>query len=277
MLEISLRICCCTFCTRRGFAHSTRSGVIAVRGALVCEMACVFLCPARKGAARAGHMEETRRAAPRCGDVPAPARGVCEEESIRPPQAEGRTAVIMLTTDVIGDVSSRADGSFALSLKTDPIRVCTPIEKEGESRHPVYVTRGSDHRLLRRTLKIMNFRANLVNPRPTYFRETPDADSRSRHFEARARGGGGAPFPRRPSRSGAASPPGVSTDRLASRTKSPRLRHFRRTNVWSQNWKVSDSTRRECGEVLDDEHKVRARRNRGCDSTKLDASSRHGW
>ena len=102
MLEISLRICCCTFCTRRGFAHSTRSGVIAVRGALVCEMACVFLCPARKGAARAGHMEETRRAAPRCRDAPAPARGVCEEERIYAPQAEGRAAVNMLATDVIG-------------------------------------------------------------------------------------------------------------------------------------------------------------------------------
>jgi hypothetical protein len=102
MLEISLRICCCTFCTRRGFAHSTRSGVTAVRGALVCEMACVFLCPARKGAARAGHMEETRRAALLCRDAPAPARGACEEERIRAMHAEGRTAVIMLTTDVIG-------------------------------------------------------------------------------------------------------------------------------------------------------------------------------
>ena len=102
MLEISLRICCCTFCTRRGFAHSTRSGVTAVRVALVCEMACVFLCPARKGAARAGHMEETRRAALRCRDAPAPACGAWEEERICAMHAEGRTAVIMLTTDVIG-------------------------------------------------------------------------------------------------------------------------------------------------------------------------------
>jgi hypothetical protein len=47
-------------------------------------------------------MEETRRAAPRCRDAPAPARGVCEEERISAMHAEGRTAVIMLTTDVIG-------------------------------------------------------------------------------------------------------------------------------------------------------------------------------
>jgi hypothetical protein len=47
-------------------------------------------------------MEETRRAALLCRDAPAPARGACEEERIRAVHAEGRTAVIMLTTDVIG-------------------------------------------------------------------------------------------------------------------------------------------------------------------------------
>jgi hypothetical protein len=47
-------------------------------------------------------MEETRRAALLCRDAPAPARGTCEEERMRAMHAEGRTAVIMLTTDVIG-------------------------------------------------------------------------------------------------------------------------------------------------------------------------------
>ena len=47
-------------------------------------------------------MEETRRAALRCRDAPAPACGAWEEERICAMHAEGRTAVIMLTTDVIG-------------------------------------------------------------------------------------------------------------------------------------------------------------------------------
>mmetsp|Transcript_142 Transcript_142/g.430 ORF Transcript_142/g.430 Transcript_142/m.430 type:complete len:266 (-) Transcript_142:43-840(-) len=79
MLEISLRICCCTFWTRLGFAHTTRSGVTVVHGAFVCEMTCVFLRPTRNGA-RAGHIEETRRAALRCRYVPAPERDTREEE-----------------------------------------------------------------------------------------------------------------------------------------------------------------------------------------------------
>ena len=70
-------------------------------------------------------------------------------------------------------------------------------------------------------------------PAANYFRETPDADSRARHFEARARGGGGASFPHGPSRFRGARPPRVSADRRVSRKKSPRLRHFRRRNVWS--------------------------------------------
>jgi hypothetical protein len=70
-------------------------------------------------------------------------------------------------------------------------------------------------------------------PAANCFREAPDADSRARHFEARARGGGGASFPHGPSRFRGARPPRVSADRRASRKKSPRLRHFRRRNVWS--------------------------------------------
>ena len=54
----------------------------------------------------------------------------------------------------------------------------------------------------------------------------------------------------------------MSTDRLTSRTKSPRrYATFGEPTFGPKLERVSDSTRRECGEVLDDEHKVKARRN----------------
>ena len=208
MLEISLRICCCTFCTRRGFAHAhTQRGDRGTRRARL-RMACVFLCPARKGAARAGHMEETRRGRHRGAETRRRQRAVSARRNaytLRRRRGEPRSTCSRPTSS--GDVPARADESAML--------LATFFGKR---------TRGE-------------FRAktaDLVNPRQTnYFRETPDADSRAHHFEARARGGGGASFPHGPSRFRGARPPRVSADRRASRKKSPRLRHFRRRNVWS--------------------------------------------
>lgn len=73
MLEISLRICCCTLATRRGFAmHLTRSGVILVDVPLL--TACVLHPFPPSATARDGHRSE-RRAPPAPGS-PAHIRGV---------------------------------------------------------------------------------------------------------------------------------------------------------------------------------------------------------
>ena len=55
IFDISLRICCCTFATLRGFAHTMRSGVTAF-GCAPFRAACVT----RKGAASEGRAHDER-------------------------------------------------------------------------------------------------------------------------------------------------------------------------------------------------------------------------
>ena len=119
-----------------------------------------FFVPRAEGRREGGAHGGDAQGGPRCRDAPAPARGVVRRNAYAP-QAEGRAAVNMLATDACRVTCPRADAGAML--------LATFFGKR---------TRGEFAKT-----------ADLVNPRQTnYFRETPDADSRAHHFEARARG-----------------------------------------------------------------------------------------
>ena len=158
MLEISLRICCCTFCTRRGFAHS-RSGVIAVRGALVCEWRAFFVPRAegrREGGAHGGDAQGGTAVQRRAGASARCLRGGTHIRSAGGGASRGQHA------------RDRRHRVTCPRVQTK-VRCCLPRSSENG---PGAISRED---------------CRFGQPAANYFRETPDADSRA-HLTARAWG-----------------------------------------------------------------------------------------
>mmetsp|Transcript_15791 Transcript_15791/g.38437 ORF Transcript_15791/g.38437 Transcript_15791/m.38437 type:complete len:200 (-) Transcript_15791:151-750(-) len=106
MVEISLRICCCTLATRRGFAmHVTRSGEATVepQGVLLEESATCVACSARRSSE--GHNDDDCRRQ-RGAALASPRRaahilGVCGPLSLPRATARGCTATTRTAAEAI--------------------------------------------------------------------------------------------------------------------------------------------------------------------------------